>query len=66
MYCYNDITHKHTVGSVAQTSIREAIEKREKTGPIPEICDTCNMGDHYKAGEFIKVMGKYIKNRIFE
>lgn len=64
MYCYNDITHKHTLGSIPEMSIREAIESRERTGPIPEICDTCNMRERYKAGEFLKVMGKHIKNKM--
>ncbi|MBE9536266.1 MAG: hypothetical protein IMF07_03715 [Proteobacteria bacterium] len=64
MYCYNDITHKHTLGSISEMSIRKAIESREKTGPIPEICDTCNMRERYKAGEFLKVMAKHIKNKM--
>lgn len=42
LYCYNDARHAHALGNVADTSIREAIEKREEMDAIPSLCDGCN------------------------
>ncbi|MDT8318767.1 MAG: radical SAM protein [bacterium] len=64
MYCYNDITHKNTLASVNDLSIRKALEMRELTGPIPEICDGCNMRDRYRLKEVAGVMGRYVKGMV--
>jgi len=60
MYCYNDITHKHMIGTFNDLSIREALKKRESMDPIPEICDDCNMRDRYKIGEMLQVGTRYL------
>ena len=48
LYCYNDISHKHTLSYIDDMSIREVLSKREKTTLIHEICDQCNMLHRYK------------------
>ncbi|MBE9503121.1 MAG: radical SAM protein [Proteobacteria bacterium] len=64
MFCYNDITHKNTLGSINDLSMREALKKREKSDPIPEICDGCNMHNRYRFKEIAGVFGKYVKERM--
>ncbi|MBT4519505.1 MAG: radical SAM protein [Halieaceae bacterium] len=64
LYCYNDITHKHTFGHVAQLGIREALEKRQGMGAIPELCDSCNMRDRYRAKEVAKVVVNYASRKL--
>jgi hypothetical protein len=64
LYCYNDITHKHTIGNIDQLSVREALTSRERMGPIAELCDGCNMRNRYRAGEVAKVAVNYAKDRL--
>ena len=51
MYCFNDISHGYALGSVADTSLREALEKREDTGPESAICNSCNLRGRYGPSE---------------
>lgn len=54
LYCYNDVKHEHSIGHVTSMSIREALNKRESMGPIPTLCDNCNILHRYDAKELIK------------
>jgi MoaA/NifB/PqqE/SkfB family radical SAM enzyme len=51
MYCFNDIRHSHPMGDVHDTSVREALRRREKTDADPAICGQCAMRDRYRFGE---------------
>ena len=64
LYCYNDISHKHTFGHIEQLSIRRALNKREKMKAIPEICGGCNMRNRYKTGEVTKVAAHYLYGKV--
>ena len=59
LYCYNDISHRHTFGHVDRLSIREALNKRGKMKFIPEICDNCDMRRRYKVGEVTSIAARY-------
>ena len=60
LYCYNDIAHKQTLGSIDQLSIRMALDKREKMKEAPEICTNCNMRSRYRVGEVTSVAARYL------
>lgn len=64
MYCFNDISHSHSLGHVDAMTLRQAIEKREKTGPDPAICDDCSMRGRYGLGEMAKVGISYLKSKV--
>lgn len=55
LYCYNDISHQHRLGSVDRLSVRQVLELRESQPPIPELCDRCNMRKRYGPREVAKV-----------
>lgn len=63
LYCYNDISHKNTLGHVNELSIREALTLREKMGPIDSICSNCNMLQRYGPSELFKVAGKHLADK---
>jgi len=64
LYCYNDISHTHTIGHVDDLSVRKVLALREKMAPIDGLCDGCNMRDRYKPQEIIQVAGKYMADKI--
>lgn len=64
LYCYNDISHTHTIGHVDNLSVREVLALREKMSPVDSLCNGCNMRDRYKMQEVIQVAGKYIVDKI--
>jgi hypothetical protein len=51
MYCFNDISHGYPLGNVADKTLREALEIREKTDPKSAICDHCNLRGRYGPSE---------------
>lgn len=61
MYCFNDISHSHPLGHVDDMTLRQAIEKREKTGLDPAICDDCSMRGRYGLVEMAKVGLSHLK-----
>lgn len=63
LYCYNDISHKNTIGHVIELSIRDTLTLREKMGPIDSLCKSCNMLNRYGPSELIKVAGKHLANK---
>ncbi|MCP4471473.1 MAG: radical SAM protein [Gammaproteobacteria bacterium] len=64
LYCYNDISHKHTFGHIDQLSVRQALNKREKMNEIPEICTNCNMRNRYRVGEVTSVAAHYLYGKV--
>jgi MoaA/NifB/PqqE/SkfB family radical SAM enzyme len=64
LYCYNDISHRHTLGDVDQLSIRDALAKREQSRPIEALCNDCNMLGRYRPLELLQVAGKVLGNRV--
>ena len=54
MYCFNDISHSCALGSVADKSLREALEIREKTDPESAICNHCNLRGRYGPTEIAR------------
>jgi MoaA/NifB/PqqE/SkfB family radical SAM enzyme len=51
MYCFNDISHRYALANVVDTSLREALEIREETGPESAICNHCNLRGRYGPSE---------------
>jgi len=64
LYCYNDVSHKHPIGNVAEMSIRELLAKREGMALIPELCNGCNMLNRYDAKELIKAGFSYMRAKL--
>lgn len=64
LYCYNDARHANVLGNVADTSIREAIEKREEMDAIPSLCDGCNTRNRFGVTDVAKSALIYGKSRI--
>ena len=64
LYCYNDISHVHTIGNIDELTIQDALSKREKMNSIDMLCDSCNMRDRYKLGELAKVTLNYALQKI--
>ncbi len=64
LYCYNDVTHGHAIGHVADMGIREVLTKREGMSPIPELCNGCNMLDRYDAKELLRAGIAYALARL--
>jgi MoaA/NifB/PqqE/SkfB family radical SAM enzyme len=60
LFCYNDISHRQKIGHIDQLSIRNALNMREKTNEIPDICENCNMRNRYKMGEATLVAAQYL------
>lgn len=61
LYCYNDISHRHTMGSIEELTIEEVLSRREKMDPIPSLCDGCNMRNRYGFAEDCKVAVHYFR-----
>ncbi len=66
LYCYNDISHQHSIGNIEVDSISEVLSRREQMKLIPELCDGCNMRDRYKATEVAKVALNYTKGKVIK
>lgn len=63
-YCFNDAGHSHSLGHVADMSLREALELREKSEPDVRICGTCSMRKRYRAREVLHVAHAYLRGRM--
>lgn len=63
MYCFNDISHSRALASVADTSLREALELREHTG-AETICDDCNLRGRYGPAELIGAALSYAGRQV--
>ncbi|MBI5437241.1 MAG: radical SAM protein [Nitrosomonadales bacterium] len=64
LYCYNDVSHKHPIGNVADLGIREVLAKREGMALIPELCNSCNMLNRYGAKELVKTGISYARTKL--
>lgn len=64
LYCYNDVSHKHPIGNVADIGIREVLARREAMPLIPELCNGCNMLGRYGTGELAKAGISYLRSRL--
>jgi len=64
LYCYNDVSHKHPIGNVADMGIREVLAKREGMALIPELCNGCNMLGRYDAKELVKAGISYARAKL--
>lgn len=64
LYCYNDVSHKHPIGNVANLGIREALAKREGMALIPELCNGCNMLNRYDTKELVKAGFSYVRAKL--
>ena len=64
LYCYNDMAHSHSLGNVADMSVRQAIEAREQTQASGELCGECNMRGRYQGTELVQVAASYFKNKL--
>jgi len=64
LYCYNDVSHKHPIGNVANMSIREVLSKREDMALIPDLCNNCNMLGRYDAKELVKAGISYARAKL--
>ena len=63
LYCYNDITHQHSIGHINTRSVREIIEEREKMAPIESLCSDCSMRNRYGIKEIAQVTGHYLREK---
>ncbi|WP_426416392.1 SPASM domain-containing protein [Aestuariirhabdus sp. LZHN29] len=64
LYCYNDMSHHHSLGNVKEMSVREAIELRELTEARGDLCDQCNMKGRYQGAELVQMAAKYMGSRL--
>lgn len=64
LYCYNDAAHQHPIGHVSRQSIGEMLRQREAMGPLPALCDGCNMRDRYRVGELLKAGIAFARARL--
>ena len=64
LYCYNDVSHQHPIGHVADMGIREVLARREGMALIPELCNGCNMLDRYDAKELVKAGISYARTKL--
>ncbi len=55
LYCYNDVGHQHSIGTVDTQSIQDTLRQREKMPAIASLCGDCNMRERYGFGELAKV-----------
>ncbi len=60
LYCYNNITHEHSIGNVYQHSIDDILLQREKSSMLNSLCQDCNMKDRYQFKEILGVAGSYL------
>lgn len=65
LYCYNDISHTHTIGHINNLDVRQALNLREKMVPINDLCNGCNMHDRYRPKELLQVAKKYLSDKYF-
>lgn len=70
LYCFNDIRHGHPIGDVRDTSVREALRRREQTEADSAICGQCAMRGRYRFGEvsraFVGWLGASLAERASE
>lgn len=63
LYCYNDVGHRHAIGHVKTSSIREMLLRREGMAAIPALCGECNMRDRYGAGELARAGIDFVRSK---
>jgi hypothetical protein len=64
MYCFNDISHSRTLASVADASLRDALEMRERMSVDDSICNACNLRERYGPSEVVGAAVAYAKRRL--
>jgi MoaA/NifB/PqqE/SkfB family radical SAM enzyme len=62
-YCFNDIRHSLSLGHVATSPLREALERREQRPLEPGICSGCNLHGRYGPRELLRVAWGYASAR---
>lgn len=65
-YCFNDLRRIHPLGHVGSIGIREALVRREPTGPDPEICAGCSTRGRYGPLELMQAAVGYARLRMGE
>lgn len=63
-FCFNDISHSHPMGQVADISIREVLKLREGTTENPSLCANCGIRDRYRPAELISAAFGYWRSNI--
>jgi len=63
LYCYNDVGHRHAIGHVKTSGIREMLQRREGMAAIPALCGDCNMRDRYGAGELARAGINFVRSK---
>ncbi len=61
-YCFNDIAHAHPLGHVADTSVRAALERRERLPALADLCGDCNVRRRYGPLELTRAVGGYLRH----
>lgn len=64
LYCYNDMSHTHTLGNARDFSMREAIVLREQRQAEKALCDGCNMRDRYRGLDVLQAAAGYLRGRM--
>jgi MoaA/NifB/PqqE/SkfB family radical SAM enzyme len=65
LYCYNDITHRHVLGHINDSSVREILQQRESMAAIDSLCKECSMSTRYGAREIAQVTTNYLREKLF-
>lgn len=60
-YCFNDISESRSLGHVRDTSLREALERREVMEEEGRLCSQCNLRSRYGPKELARVAVGYVK-----
>lgn len=63
LYCYNDVGHRHPIGSAHADSIRDALRRREGMAAVASLCGDCNMRGRYRAGELARAGIAYLRSK---
>ncbi|MCB1630589.1 MAG: radical SAM protein [Pseudomonadales bacterium] len=63
-YCFNDVAHAHPIGHVAQMSVREALQRRERMPELVDLCEGCNVRGRYGLLETLRVAGGYLRHAL--
>ena len=66
LYCYNNISHQHTIGHVNELTVDEVLSLREKLTLLPDLCNGCNMKNRYQLGEMMSVAGNLIYKNLLK
>ncbi len=63
-YCFNDVAHGHPIGHVAQMSVREALQRRERMPELADLCEGCNVRGRYGLLETVRAAGSHLRHAL--